>query len=74
MISRKQLLVLQDMGDGNFTDLVVFDNGVDIVAVQERVQRLWDKEYWTFDDLLAELDKFGAYSLIPMSVIEKIEY
>lgn len=70
----EQLLVLKDMGDGAFNDLVIFDNEVDMEAVREKVSELHDKDNWTYDDLLKELDSFGGYSVIPLSAIETIEY
>ena len=74
MITMGQLLVLKDMGDGAFTDLVIFDNEVDMEAVREKVSELHNKDNWTYDDLLKELDSFGGYSVIPLSAIETIEY
>ena len=74
MITIGQLLVLKDMGDGAFTDLVIFDNEVDIEVVKRKVSELHNKDNWTYDDLLKELDSFGGYSVIPLSAIETIEY
>lgn len=74
MIANKKLLVLKDMGDGAFTDLVIFDNEVDMKAVREKVSELHNRDNWTYDDLLKELDSFGGYSVIPLSAIETIEY
>ena len=74
MITSKKLLVLKDTGDGAFIDLVIFDNEVDMVAVREKVNELHNKDNWTYDDLLKELDSFGGYSVIPLSAIETIEY
>ena len=74
MITSKKLLVLKDMGDGAFDDLVVFDNEVDTKAVREKVSELHNRDNWTYDDLLKELDSFGGYSVIPLSAIETIEY
>lgn len=74
MITREKLLVLKDMSDGAFTDLVIFDNEVDMEAVRKKVSELWDRDNWTYDDLLKELDSFGGYSVIPLSAIETIEY
>ena len=74
MIASKKLLVLKDMGDGAFNDLVVFDNEVDIEAVKRKVSELHNRYNWTYDDLLKELDSFGGYSVIPLSAIETIEY
>ena len=74
MITNKKLLVLKDMGDGAFTDLVIFDDEVDMKAVREKVSELHNKDNWTYDDLLKELDSFGGYSVIPLSAIETIEY
>lgn len=74
MITRKKLLVLKDMGDGAFNDLVIFDDEVDVKAVREKVSELQNKNNWTYDDLLKELDSFGGYSVIPLSAIETIEY
>ena len=74
MITIGQLLVLKDMGDGAFTDLVIFDNEVDMEAVKKKVSELHNKDNWTYDDLLKELDSFGGYSVIPLSAIETIEY
>lgn len=74
MITNKKLLVLKDMGDGAFTDLVIFDNEVDMKAVREKVSELHNRDNWTYDDLLKELDSFGGYSVIPLSAIETIEY
>ena len=62
------------MGDGAFNDLVVFDNEVDVEAVRGKVSELHNKDNWTYDDLLKELDSFGGYSVIPLSAIETIEY
>ena len=74
MITSKKLLVLKDTGDGAFIDLVIFDNEVDMEAVREKVNELHNKDNWTYDDLLKELDSFGGYSVIPLSAIETIEY
>lgn len=74
MITMGQLLVLKDMGDGAFDDLVIFDNEVDMEAVRKKVSELHNKDNWTYDDLLKELDSFGGYSVIPLSAIETIEY
>ena len=74
MITMGQLLVLKDMGDGAFADLVIFDNEVDTKAVREKVSELHNRDNWTYDDLLKELDSFGGYSVIPLSAIETIEY
>ena len=62
------------MGDGAFNDLVIFDNEVDMEAVGGKVSELHNKDNWTYDDLLKELDSFGGYSVIPLSAIETIEY
>lgn len=70
----KKLLVLKDMGDGAFNDLVIFDNEVGMEAVREKVSELHNKDNWNYDDLLKELDSFGGYSVIPLSAIETIEY
>ena len=74
MITSKKLLVLKDMGDGAFDDLVIFDDEVDVKAVREKVNELHNKDNWTYDDLLKELDSFGGYSMTPLSAIETIEY
>lgn len=74
MITMGQLLVLKDMGDGAFNDLVIFDEEVDVEAVRKKVSELHNKDNWTYDDLLKELDSFGGYSVIPLSAIETIEY
>lgn len=74
MITMKQILVLRDMGDGAFTDLIIFENEVDMEAVREKVKEFWGRDNWTYDDLLNELDNFGEYSVIPLSAIEIIEY
>ena len=74
MIASKKLLVLKDMGDGAFDDLAIFDNEVDIEAVKRKVSELHNRDNWTYDDLLKELDSFGGYSVIPLSAIETIEY
>ena len=74
MITSKKLIVLKDMGDGAFDDLVIFDDEVDVKAVREKVSELHNKDNWTYDDLLKELDSFGGYSVIPLSAIETIEY
>lgn len=74
MITREKLLVLKDMSDGAFTDLIIFDNEVDMEAVRKKVSELWNRDNWTYDDLLKELDGFGGYSVIPLSAIETIEY
>ena len=74
MITRNKLLVLKDMSDGAFTDLVIFDNEVDMEAVRKKASELWDRDNWTYDDLLKELDSFGGYSVIPIRFIETIEY
>ena len=74
MIASKKLLVLKDMGDGAFNDLVIFDDEVDTKAVREKVSELHNRDNWTYDDLLKELDSFGGYSVIPLSAIETIEY
>ena len=74
MITSKKLLVLKDMGDGAFDDLAIFDNEVDIEAVKRKVSELHNRDNWTYDDLLKELESFGGYSVIPLSAIETIEY
>ena len=74
MIASKKLLVLKDMGDGAFDDLVIFDDEVDVKAVREKVSELHNRDNWTYDDILKELDSFGGYSVIPLSAIETIEY
>ena len=74
MITSKKLLVLKDMVDSAFIDLVIFDNEVDMEAVREKVSELHNRFNWTYDDLLKELDSFGGYSVIPLSAIETIEY
>ena len=74
MITSKKLIVLKDMGDGAFDDLVIFDDEVDVKAVREKVNELHNKDNWTYDDLLKELDSFGGYSVIPLGAIETIEY
>ena len=75
MITRNNLLLLQDMGDKlNLTDIVIFDNEVDFKAIREMVKELVQREEWTYDDLLKELDNFGGYSVIPTSFIETINY
>ena len=74
MITSKNLIVLKDMGDGAFDDLVIFDDEVDVKAVREKVSELHNKDNWTYDDLLKELDSFGGYSVIPLCAIETIEY
>ena len=74
MITSNKLLVLKDMGDGAFIDLVIFDNEVDMKAVRGKVSELHNKDNWNYDDLLKELDSFGGYSVIPLSAIETIEY
>lgn len=74
MITMGQLLVLKDMGDGAFADLVIFDKEVDMKAVREKVSELHNRDNWTYDELLKELDSFGGYSVIPLSAIETIEY
>ncbi len=74
MITNKKLLVLKDMGDGAFTDLVIFDDEVDMEAVKKKVSELHNRDNWTYDDLLKELDSFGGYSVIPTRFIETIEY
>ena len=74
MITMGQLLVLKDMGDGAFTDLVIFDNEVNMRAVKRKVSELHNKDNWTYYDLLKELDSFGGSSVIPLSAIETIEY
>ena len=74
MITSKKLLVLKDMGDGAFDDLVIFDDEVDVEAVKKKVSELHNRDNWTYDDLLKELDSFGGYSVIPLSAIGTIEY
>ena len=74
MIASKKLLVLKDMGDGAFDDLVIFDDEVDMEAVKRKVSELHNVDNWTYDDLLKELDSFGGYSAIPTRFIETIEY
>lgn len=74
MITSKKLLVIKDMGDGAFADLVVFDKEVNMEAVRGKVSELHNKNNWTYDELLKELDSFGGYSVIPLSAIETIEY
>ena len=74
MITSKKLIVLKDMGDGAFDDLVIFDDEVDTKAVREKVSELHNRDNWTYDDILKELDSFGGYSVIPLSAIETIEY
>ena len=74
MITSKKLLVLKDMVDSAFIDLVIFDNEVDMKAVRKKVSELHNRFNWNYDDLLKELDSFGGYSVIPLSAIETIEY
>ena len=74
MITSKKILVLKDMGDGAFNDLVIFDDEVDMEAVKKKVSELHNKDNWTYDDLLKELDSFGGYSVMPLSAFETIEY
>ena len=74
MITSNKLLVLKDMGDGAFNDLVIFDGEVNMEAVRGKVSELHNKSNWTYDDLLKELDSFGGYRVIPLSAIETIEY
>lgn len=74
MITRNNLLLLQDVSDGAFTDLIIFDNEVDMEAVRKKVSELWSEDNWIYDDLLRELDNFGGYSVIPTRFIETINY
>lgn len=75
MITMNNLLLLQDASDRlNLTDIVIFDNEVDVKAIREMVKELMQREEWTYDDLLKELDNFGGYSVIPISFIETINY
>ena len=74
MITMGQILVLKDMNDGAFIDFVIFDDEVDIEAVKKKVSELHNRDNWTYDDLLKELDSFGGYSVIPLSAIETVEY
>ncbi len=74
MITRNKLLVLKDMSDGVFTDLIIFDNEVDMEAVRKKVSELWNEDDWIYDDLLRALDNFGGYSVIPTRFIETINY
>jgi len=74
MITTVKILVLKDMSDGAFSDLVIFDDEVDMEAVRKKVSELWNRDNWTYDDLLEELDNFGGYSVIPLNTIETIEY
>ena len=74
MITTVKLLMLKDMSDGAFDDLVIFDDEVDMEAVRKKVNELMQREEWTYDDLLKELDNFGGYSVIPTSFIETINY
>lgn len=74
MITRDNLILLQDMNDNTMTNLVVLDNKVDMKEVRKVVSELWQREEWTYDDLLEELDRFGGYSVIPISALETINY
>lgn len=75
MITRNNILVLRDAGDGGFTDIVIFDDEVDIEAIRESINKgLRKMGEWTYDDVLDELENFGGYSVIPVSAIETIEY
>ena len=75
MITENNLILLQNMDDGSFTDIVVFDSEVDMKAIKEATEKLWDNEDgWTYDDLLEELNKFGSYTVMPTRTIETIEY
>ena len=74
IITMGQILVLKDMNDGAFIDFVIFDEEVDIEAVKRKVSELHNRDNWTYDDLLKELDSFGGYSVIPTRLIETIEY
>lgn len=74
-MNRKQMIVLKDMTDDEFTDLIIFDNEVDMEKIKRNMDELRARDdSWTYDDMLKMLDKFGGYYVIPLSAIETIEY
>lgn len=71
----KQMIVLKDMNDEIEPTLVIFDNIIDMDKLNTKVIELQKREGgWTFDDLLGVLDKFGGYTMSPLSTITTIQY
>lgn len=70
-----KVLVLKDMDSDEFTDIVLFDNAVDMEKIKRNMNELWERDdSWTFDDMLKMLDEFGRYSIFPLNRLETIEY
>lgn len=77
-IELNQILMLKDMGGDPYkdslTDIVIFDNPVDMKALKEEATKLSEQDEWTYDDLLDMLEKFGGYSVVPLDSVNFIEY
>lgn len=74
-MNRKQMIILKDMDSDEFTDLIIFDNEVDMKKIKHNMDELWERDdSWTYDDMLEMLDEFGGYYVMPLSAIETIEY
>lgn len=72
-MNRKQMIVLKDMNDEIEPELVIFDNIIDMDKLDLEVIELRKREGgWTFDDLLDVLNKFGGYTMLPLSAIATI--
>lgn len=74
-MNRKQMIVLKDMNSEIEPQLVIFDNIIDMDKLDLEVIELRKREGgWTFDDLLDVLNKFGGYTMLPLSAIATIWY
>ena len=74
-MNRKQMIVLKDMNSEIEPELVIFDNIIDMDELDLEVIELRKREGgWTFDDLLDILNKFGGYTMLPLSAIATIWY
>ena len=74
-MNRKQMIVLKDMNSEIEPQLVIFDNIIDMDELDLEVIELRKREGgWTFDDLLDVLNKFGGYTMLPLSAIATIWY
>ena len=74
-MNRKQMIVLKDMNSEIEPQLVIFDNIIDMDELDLEVIELRKREGgWTFDDLLDILNKFGGYTMLPLSAIATIWY
>ena len=74
-MNRKKMIVLKDMNSEIEPELVIFDNIIDMDKLDLEVIELRKREGgWTFDDLLDVLNKFGGYTMLPLSAIATIWY